>query len=129
MIVFKITDGSLWADGTAIGSGYAGNGDGLNNPNAIPQHAVGPLPIGIYVISAPQNNPHTGPFSLPLIPDPANEMFGRGDFLVHGGLTGEPCDSPSVTPGGTRSASHGCIVTARAVREIIAGHTQLTVIQ
>jgi hypothetical protein len=134
MIIFQISTGTLSAqDGPSamlvqIGTGYAGNGAAINDPTATAQHAVGPLPVGMYVIGPPQDNPSTGPFSLPLTPDPANVMYGRGDFLVHGGLVNEPCDSPSVTPDGNRTASHGCIVTARQVRQVIATHSQLQVV-
>jgi hypothetical protein len=46
-----------------------------------------------------------------LEPDPTNEMFGRGDFLIHG-------DNSE----GNFSASEGCIILAHDVRVKIAGH-------
>jgi len=46
-----------------------------------------------------------------LSPHPDNEMFGRGSFRIHGDSIKNP---------GT--ASHGCIIAPRSVREkIIAG--------
>ena len=48
-------------------------------------------------------------FLSPMTPDPANEMFGRSGFLIHG-------DS-LMHPG---CASRGCIVLARPSREAIA---------
>jgi type VI secretion system (T6SS) effector TldE1-like protein len=119
-VTFVIRSGAILIDGVQVGSGYAGNGSAINDPFACNEPGVGPLPPGEYAIQEPIDSPHTGPFSLPLVPDPVkNQMFGRGDFLIHGGLANEPCDSPSVTPGGSRTASHGCIVTCREVRAAI----------
>lgn len=120
MITFKISTGAiLAADGSLLGTGYAGNGDAINDPTQCDQKMHGPLPVGLYAMGDPEDRQHTGPFSIPLTPDPSNEMHGRGSFYVHGGLASEPCDSPSMTPGGSRTASDGCIVTAREVREKI----------
>ena len=52
--------------------------------------------------------PH-GPFVLRLTPAPTNEMFGRDGFLIHGDSIEHP-----------GSASHGCIILPRAIREAIA---------
>lgn len=120
MITFEITSGQLRADGILLGTGYAGNGSALNNPLATDIKMHGPLPVGSYAIGFPQDRPTTGRFSLPLTPDSANQMFGRSEFYIHGGLANEPCDSPSVTPGGQRTASDGCIVTAHDVRVAIS---------
>jgi Protein of unknown function (DUF2778) len=117
MVTFVIRTGAILIDGNQVGTGYAGNGSAINDPTACNQHGVGPLPPGTYAIREAVNNPHTGPFSLPLMPDPANEMFGRGDFFVHGGLAGEACDA--LVPG-KRTASHGCIVAVLAIRHAIA---------
>jgi hypothetical protein len=123
VITFCISTGAILqvADTSArqLGTGYSGNGACINDPMSTWVKDHGPLPVGRYVIHAPIDDARTGPFSLPLEPDPDNTMFDRGSFLVHGGLAGEPDDSPSVTPG-TRTASDGCIVTCRAVREAIA---------
>jgi hypothetical protein len=107
--------GELMApDGTHAGTGYSGFAAGKNNPAAQNQVGVGPIPCGMYTIGAPQcvppdkAGPH-GPFILPLTPDPANQMFGRAGFLMHG-------DSIA-TPG---TASHGCIIQERPVRERVA---------
>lgn len=119
MITFKISTGEIFADAIVIGRGYAGNGAGLNNPDACDQKMVGPLPCGLYEILSAVDKPESvGAFALPLAPDPSNEMFGRGSFYIHG-------DNPAMN----ETASDGCIVTSRDVREMIAlQHTQLTVI-
>jgi hypothetical protein len=126
--VFKISTGEITApDGSLIGTGYSGNGSFINDPTQCAAKDHGPLPTGLYWICPETDDPHTGPFSLPLIPSPTNEMWGRGDFLIHGGLPNEPDDSPSITPG-SRTASDGCLVTARTVREQMAQYQFLQVV-
>jgi hypothetical protein len=97
-----------WADHSILGRGYAGNGEGKNNPNMQNVENIGPLPRGKYTISKHYDSFHTGPFTLPLTPDPSNEMFGREAFKIHG---------DSITDPGT--ASNGCIVLPRDKRELI----------
>lgn len=53
-------------------------------------------------------HPRLGACVIVLIPDEQNEMFGRGDFRIHG---------DSRTP---RMASEGCIVLGRAPRNEMA---------
>ena len=120
MIMFKILTGEVFQDGLLIGHGYAGNGAGLNNPDACNQKMVGPLPQGQYEILGAVDKPESvGAFALPLAPDPSNEMFGRGSFYIHG-------DNPAMN----ETASDGCIVTNRDTRLLIAQDTDkmLTVI-
>lgn len=88
------------------GHGYSGYGIGKNAPIMQSVKGIGPLPCGFYVMGQPIDHPHLGPFAIPLIPDPTNEMFGRDDFFVHG-------DS-KITPG---KASHGCICTNPMLRK------------
>jgi RHS repeat-associated protein len=97
---------------TDVGSGYAGHGEGVNNPAMQDVQHTGPLPQGTYAI-APQQDNTTGsgttlPGSMRLTPDPANEMHGRGGFLIHG-------DNSRAD----RSASEGCIIMNRDVRNHI----------
>lgn len=68
----------------------------------------GPLPSGTYRIGSPYLSSGTGPSTLPLLPEPDNNMCGREAFLNHG---------DSLTSPG--SASKGCIVIARSYRERI----------
>lgn len=107
-------------DGDLTWTGYSGHGEGLNNPEKQNIKGVGPLPCGIYAIGTPFNSEHTGPNAMHLIPDPNNEMFGRGDFEIHG-------DNKN----GNHSASNGCIVHSPAADRLAiwnSGDHQLRVI-
>jgi hypothetical protein len=102
------------AAGVIQGVGYAGgacgkNPEGKNNPVLQRIYDVGPLPQGKYKIACPVNTVTHGPCVLWLTPDPANEMYGRADFGIHGDSVVSPGD-----------ASDGCIVLPRSVREMIA---------
>jgi RHS repeat-associated protein len=116
------TDGS--GNTTNEGSGYSGNGDGLNNPAMQGVQNVGPIPQGKYTINPQQNNVTGNGTSLPnsmtLTPDPSNNMFGRGGVLIHG-------DNSN----GDNSASEGCIILNRSIRNKIAnsGDNSLNVTQ
>lgn len=119
MWLYEQTTGSLSSDGNHVAMGYSGAGDGKNNPDAQDQHNVGPLPQGKYTIGAPHDTTSHGPYVLALTPDPANEMFGRSAFLLHG---------DSVKAPGT--ASQGCIIMPRTIRERVwdSGDRDLTVV-
>src|SRR6266404_4504687 len=95
--------------GLVIGFGYSGRGVGKNNPESQSLENVGPIPEGYYKIGEPHDSVTHGPFVLALTPDPQNNMHGRKEFLIHG---------DSVIQPGT--ASKGCIVLSRSVREDIA---------
>jgi len=107
--------GELLHDGAHVAFGYSGYDDpetgkqGKNNPDLENVEDVGPIPTGKYSIGTPVDTLTHGPFVLPLTPDPANQMFGRRGFLIHGDSVVEP---------GT--ASRGCIILARSVRNKIA---------
>jgi Protein of unknown function (DUF2778) len=99
---------------THVETGYAGGDKGLrpegrNNPAYQYTKDVGPLPVGLYVIGVSVEGSHLGPLALPLLPDPANNMGGRGDFFIHGDHIGAP---------GT--ASNGCIIMSHSTRQLIA---------
>lgn len=105
--------GALYAaDGELVGVGYSGFGAGKNTPSWQAREDAGPIPRGLYTIGPPRDvsgGPH-GPFVLPLWPDSANQMFSRTGFLCHGDGIGPHAGS----------ASHGCVVLPRKVREQIA---------
>jgi len=106
-MIYHQLSGLLTTDeGNKIGKGYAGHGEGKNNPSMERIHDIGPLPKGTYYIGKVIDSPHTGPFTIILIPDKDNKMYGRGDFRMHGDSIKEP---------GT--ASNGCIIMPRSVRE------------
>jgi hypothetical protein len=97
--------------GNKVWTGYAGgnegkNPEGVNNPLAVTQSKIGPLPPGFYTMEEPVLQSHLGPFAIPLTPDATNVMFGRRGFYCHGDHTNPPA----------RSASEGCIIALRAVR-------------
>ena len=107
------------AEGNLLATGYSGHGDGVNNPAMQNVHNVGPIPQGVYTVGEPHEPAdHLGPLAMPLTPDPANEMFGRSEFFIHG-------DNAKMS----HSASDGCIILDHAARAaIFAGSDrQLTV--
>lgn len=103
-------------EGNPIATGYSGFGDGRNNTAMEQVPNIGPIPRGSYRVGHARISTHTGPVSMDLMPIAATQTFGRSGFLVHG-------DNLSHT------ASHGCIILARAVREKIDRSTdrELTV--
>jgi len=99
MLTYFQSTGRLERDGALLGTGYAGRGEGKNNPLLQNVANTGPLPRGFYTLSAPIDTVTHGPYVLWLTPDPGNDMFGRFGFGIHG-------DSV-IHPG---NASEGCIV-------------------
>ncbi len=96
-------NGQLW------GSGYSGNGAGLNNPDMSNVPDVGPIPAGNWSISEPFTDPEKGPIVMALTAAAGTETFGRSGFLVHG-------DNAAMN----HSASEGCIVLGHDLRQRIA---------
>jgi hypothetical protein len=117
-IIFSISNGIIsLSDGTELGTAYSGNGASMNNPADVGVINHGPIPPGTYSIGRAVNFVGgVGQFALPLTPDESNLMYGRGGFFVHG-------DNPKFN----HSASDGCIVTARSVREFISNYSKLLV--
>lgn len=112
LCVYSQSTGSLSCTDDSTGeqylrcNGYAGNGPGLNNPDAQNQPNVGPLPQGDYTVGGSRNGGRTGPMSRPLTPNPNNNMFGRHSFSVHGDNQAR-----------NQSASNGCPILPRDCRE------------
>lgn len=111
MWTFEITTGK-WYDpsGAYVSTGYTGgncgkNLEGVNNPADEGLKNIGPLPEGLYTFGTPVDHSQLGAFAIPLIPDPANDMKGRGDFYVHGDLAGA-----------YHAASEGCIIQPPTTR-------------
>lgn len=106
--------GTLSRDGKLISRGYSGAGRGKNNPALEGVRAVGPVPAGCWKIGAPYNSQSVGPYALPLNAvdakpdDDVHQPTGRSAFRIHG---------DSIKSPGT--ASRGCIILPRAVRELI----------
>ncbi|MES2367643.1 MAG: tlde1 domain-containing protein [Pseudomonadota bacterium] len=86
--------------------GYAGNGKGLNNPDAESLIRVGPLHVGFYDIEEPYAHQRLGPYVMNLVA--WKPLFGRSAFRIHG-------DNAK----GDKSASEGCVVIGRAWREAL----------
>lgn len=111
MWIYEQITGKLFSpDGSLVATGYAGGNEG-KNPEGVNNHTlqmikgVGPLPCGIYTFGEVVLQSQLGPFAIPLIPDPTNEMYGRGGFYCHG-------DTMAMD----KSASEGCIIMPRLVR-------------
>lgn len=93
---------------TSVGRGYSGRGQGLNNPAMQDVGGIGPIPVGRWRIGAPYVSPNVGPFTMALTPVERKQTFGRGDFRIHGDNFHRD-----------QSASRGCIVLSRELRERI----------
>ena len=91
--------GELWHGNVLVARGYAGRGQGKNNPAMQFVSRTGPLPQGDYqMVGPPHNGGHLGPDVLYLAPAPDNEMGGRGAFFWHSDSISHPGE-----------ASEGCI--------------------
>ncbi len=120
--------GVLTRNGESVtgGNGYSGAGRGKNNPAMQAARGVGPVPRGIWVIGAPYQSKNTGPFTMPLTArdekpkDDIHQPTGRSAFRIHGDSIKNP---------GT--ASHGCIILPRFVREKIwkSGDREIEVVE
>ena len=108
MWTYEQLTGRLLHNGSLIGTGYSGHGDGLNNPSMQNVEGIGPLPRGRYTIGARYHHPILGPCTMNLAPAPGNQMFGRSLFRIHG-------DNPD----GNHTASDGCIVLGPSIREAV----------
>lgn len=119
MWTYRQSTGELLHDGEHVGRGYSGHGDGLNNPTLEDVPEVGPIPRGFWHIGVPHMSMRVGPYAMSLRPEPGTDVFRRSDFLIHGDNYHHD-----------QSASRGCIVLARALREAIheSSDTDLEVI-
>lgn len=86
--------------------GYSGAGQGRNNPHMENVQNVGPIPRGSYRIDDARHSPNTGPVSMRLSPETGTHTFGRSAFAIHGDNL-------------THTASQGCIILRRTVRDSI----------
>lgn len=94
--------------GNKVGTGYSGNGPGLNNPAMESVADVGPIPKGNYSIGPPYVHPTEGPYVMNLIPMLGTDTLGRSAFHIHG-------DNIKMD----HSASKGCIILNHYLREYI----------
>lgn len=107
--VYSQKNGTLRHGDKVIATGYSGAPECKNDGDSQHVHNKGPIPRGLYLIGDPHDSPLRGPHVLPLTPDPANHMFGRDAFLIHGDSVADP---------GT--ASEGCIILNRPTRDLLA---------
>lgn len=122
MWIYEQSTGKLLHDGNEVWTGYAGRGEGLNNPAMQDVKNTGPLPQGLYTIGMPYAHEHLGPVCMNLTPDKHNLMFGRGDFRIHADNFAN-----------NKSASEGCIVMPLATRikigaAVVKGDAKLDVV-
>lgn len=119
MITYAQHTGEIAIDGHAIGFGYSGHGVGLNNPDLEAMQNIGPIPRGQWLITRwDDHHAEKGPQVAVLSPV-GHDAHGRSCFLIHG-------DNPALN----HTASHGCIVAARTIRDALraSGETALEVI-
>lgn len=112
--------GELQQDGKPVATGYSGAGAGKNNPEMDNVSNVGPIPRGEWAVTGPPVDTRDhGPYVLRLEPAGNTETFGRDGFLMHGDSREHP-----------GSASHGCVILPRTVREDIwkSGDRELQVV-
>lgn len=113
MLKYVQKSGCLYdALGRLMGVGYSGghcgcSPEGVNNPDMQDIPNVGPIPVGLYTMQTPIQHSVLGEFAIPLEPDPGNAMHNRSGFFAHGDLISGP----------PNSASDGCIVISREIRE------------
>ena len=107
---YSQSTGRLTRNGVTVGAGYSGAPPaGLNNPQMQQIRNVGPIPRGRYQIGTPRDTTRHGPHVLDLTPVGHNAL-GRSEFLIHGDkIAGPP-----------KSASNGCIILARTLRNQIS---------
>ena len=112
--------GELSHNGKLISKGYSGRDRGKNNPSMQSAVGVGPIPRGLWRMLKVYDSSATGPKTIWLEPKAGTDTCGRSAFRIHGDSIRNP---------GT--ASHGCIILPRIVREQIwsSGDHDLTVIE
>lgn len=115
-LIYDSGKGILWLRDEAtsekarrLGKGYSGQPPYVNAPEAEALAARGPIPRGGYRVERPFDHVRLGPQSMFLTPVKGGNMHGRSGFFIHG-------DNGY----GNQTASHGCIVLSRAVRDEIA---------
>lgn len=108
MWTYKQSTGELSLDGKVVGCGYSGHENGVNNPALEADPGIGPIPRGHWTIGPAHSSPHTGPLTMNL--DPVGfDPHGRSLFRLHGDNSAD-----------NESASRGCIIMDRVIREKVA---------
>mgnify|MGYP003333853596 FL=1 len=87
-------------EGETIAQGWAGHGEGKNNPEKQQIRETGPLPQGLYKVGKWQDHPRLGRM-VARLEQIEGETYGRDGFFIHG---------PSKDPAKYGQESKGCIV-------------------
>ncbi len=116
---YSQTSGKLLSPaGSVVGVGYSGRGTGLNNPAEQAVEGVGPIPQGDWAIGSFFDDAGgKGPLVAHVMPMPGTETHGRSGFMIHG-------DNGAAN----HTASEGCIILPRGLREQIMGSNDRTLI-
>lgn len=85
--------------------GYSGFGISRNQPEREDMAGEGPIPRGRYMIGPPHESKRVGPVAMRLHPV-GHTAHGRSALMIHGDNR-------------THSASRGCVILPRTVREEI----------
>src|ERR1700740_941588 len=102
----KTGQGTWQSDARA---GHSGPRAGLDYPTFEQEVGVGPMPKGEWIIGQFFDDPGgKGPLVAHLLSSPQTDTHGRGGFMIHGDNTAA-----------NNSASEGCIVLPRWIRELI----------
>jgi len=112
--------GIIYKNCLPVGVGYSGSSYGLNNPEKQHVQKIGPIPRGVWkIISWYDKTDKFGPIVARLEPSNKEMALGRSGFLIHG-------DNSK----GDKSASSGCIILNRNLREAIKNskETEIAVI-
>lgn len=119
LITYSQISGGISLDDENIGDGYSGFGSGLDNPSLEAEHDVGPIPRGKWHIDRWDDHHGTKGPCVAVLSPVDHDAHGRSAFLIHG-------DNPDVN----HSASHGCIIASRPIRQQLrdSGQTELEVI-
>lgn len=108
ILEFSQSTGNVRKDGgVLVASGWAGRGDGKNNPDAQHLRSFGPLPRGLYKVGPWEDeHPGLGPIVARLT-QVEGDTYGRNAFYIHG---------PAMNPDKYGQESKGCIVLPRPGR-------------
>lgn len=102
---------------TYLGVGYSGKYPYTNDPDAQHRTGLGPIPRGRWQAGLQRSHSRLGPVTISLGPVGAQEPH-RSGFYIHG-------DNRR----GDRSASSGCIILERGLRDRVAFGDIITVVR
>lgn len=107
-LVYQQSTGILTFPDGRFAMGYSGHGEDRNVASGQDHKDTGPIPRGKWRLGESFTHPTLGPETIPLIPEPDTETFGRWGFYMHGDSIAHPGE-----------ASHGCIALPEAPRRAV----------